>query len=172
MFTILFYIFLRIFISIIFCSRPITLGIWIFLRTFNLSLFISIFYPSWFSILLFLIYIGGLLVIFAYFITIEPNQHLEIIKIISITRFTNIFFYSLYSLSNITPIFLNPITYPPSLRSLLSINSIFILFFLVIILFLALIIVVKITYKHKAPLRPFSYVLPSTKIKSYNKNYK
>nr|AAF31690.1 NADH dehydrogenase subunit 6 [Helobdella robusta] len=38
----------------------------------------ALFLSSWYSFLIYLIYIGGMLIMFAYFVALSPNEHLKI----------------------------------------------------------------------------------------------
>jgi len=154
---------LIIFINLILCLNPLTLGIWIFITALMLSIFINLLTPRWVPILLFLIYIGGIIVIFSYFIAIEPNQNLNIIKLIIILTISILYF--LITIPNHLIIH-TPFHSTLNSSFLLINHNIFILILLTILLFLALIVVVKISWTKKTPLRPFNYVIPLTKIPS------
>lgn len=142
-------------------STPINIGLWIILSTLVISTTISIFISSWWALILFLIYIGGLLVIFAYFVSIQPNQQIKIIKIILILIITTLLFIPLTSSYSI-PI-THEHTFISSIIEILDPANIQILLLLATVLFLALIAVVKITNIYIGPLRPFKYVFTFTK---------
>lgn len=138
-------------------STPLLLGLWILLYSLLISALTAISTSSWFGLILFIIYIGGILVIFAYFAALSPNQT-YISPILSLTLPTSIIIFFMYL--NRTKIHL----FTPShiFLSYTKINTIIytqeqapILVFLVILLLLALILVVKITKHTRGPLRPF-----------------
>ena len=150
-------------ISVIFSSSPLTLGVWVILISLLITLFLCSLTTSWFTFLIFLIYIGGLLVIFSYFVAIQPNQHLGMLKMIAMSVVSRFYLYSLSAPIIRLPHRLSLLT--PSLRIVISSPTIFIIILMAISLFLALIVVVKITYSTKAPLRPYSsYVQTYSKI--------
>ena len=170
----IFYIFPIIITSlascIIFSISPLTLGLWIIIITLSISIFFSYFILSWFALILFLIYVGGLLVIFSYFVAIQPNQQLGFIKIITISITSLIYFSMLRKKFFIIDYKINNLFLDPSI--IITNHYYIIILFLVIVLFLALIAVVKITFSSKSPLRPFLYVFSNTKIPPINKKLK
>lgn len=138
-------------ISIIINRSPISLGVWILILSIIISLICRRYLFSWFGYITFLIYIGGLLVIFSYFAAIQPNQHINI---------STPFSFFILSCINL------PINMYPVLLDLFRkrrwwvscifyINNVSIILILGLILFLAIIRVVKITSSNLAPLRPF-----------------
>lgn len=144
-------------LTLLFTPTPITLGALILILAFQLSLYIALISSTWFAFLLFLIYIGGLLVIFSYFIALSPNHPISLTQPISLFFIT--LFTSLLILSITLPI-LSPLAiYKPHFTSLLNLfttKNLPLLLFLTLILFFALILVVKIRLRSSGPLRPFS----------------
>lgn len=154
-FLILFSISLLLSVSLI--NTPLTIGFIIFLLTIVIRIILNLVFSSWLGIRVVLIYIGGLLVIFSYFIAINPNLKLRL-SIVAMRMSLSFFVLSIFwfSLQNI---FLRaPINYNIIISSVISTKNMWIIFFLVISLFIALIAVVKITSLKSGPLRPFSYV--------------
>jgi len=121
-----------IFISI----TPLELGLNILLLALILTWNYANLLSSWYAFLIFLIYVGGILVIFAYFVALVPNQQqswkLKYSLLFIPIRTTNFQVSYLY-VSHTTPI----------------------LFLLIVALLTCMIIVVKITLRTKGPLRPF-----------------
>lgn len=70
-------IFLRFSLTIAFIlpliSQPLRLGLVVILSTLFICLLAGLFFSSWYAYILFLIYVGGLLVIFIYVATLIPN---------------------------------------------------------------------------------------------------
>lgn len=136
-------------------NSPIILGLWILLLALTGSVFLSISITSWLRIFIFLIYVGGLLIIFSYFVALSPNQYVSLKY--PITLFTATVFI-------IAPIFLLPISLNTeiskplfgSMSYLLHLNNIPIFCVIGLTLFLALVAVVKIRGGSSAPLRPYS----------------
>ena len=54
-------------------SQPLSLGLAIIVSTIFICIMIAFYLSSWYGFILFLIYVGGLLVIFAYVATLSPN---------------------------------------------------------------------------------------------------
>ncbi len=132
---------------------PLVLGTWILLITFTFSALISLTMSSWIRIIIILIYVGGLNVLFAYFIAIIPNQHLFTKPLL--TSAGRIFIIS-YTNFKLLPPTLIHIPQSNLLITKILMNSDSTIFLLLaLILFLALIAVVKIANRHRGPLRPF-----------------
>lgn len=54
-------------------GQPLSLGLAIIVSTFFICVLTAIYLSSWYGFILFLIYVGGLLVMFAYVATLSPN---------------------------------------------------------------------------------------------------
>nr|QGZ09950.1 NADH dehydrogenase subunit 6 [Eisenia nordenskioldi nordenskioldi] len=136
-------------------STPIILGVNILIMALLLSAVFASFISSWFAFLMFLIYIGGMLVMFAYFLALTPNQQMT---------YSNNLLYSLISMITFTAL-----TYTINIKvpSMLEFYQGYILLYLkttapfliilALILFFTMVIVVKLTTRSKGPLRPFMY---------------
>ena len=141
-------------LSLVITTSPLVLGVWILLLSILVSVLCRTTFSSWFGLIMFLIYIGGMLVIFAYFAAIQPNQQFNI-KL-------PLFFILLSSINlpiNIYPVLVN-LFFDNRwwISSLFYIYNISVVVLLGFVLFLALICVVKITTLKMAPLRPYNYV--------------
>nr|AAK82361.1 NADH dehydrogenase subunit 6 [Phascolopsis gouldii] len=152
--------FLSIFCALIaalpLAASPLFLGSWILMLGMSTATLLSLLLSPWMGMITALIYISGVNVLFAYFVASAPNHHLSsnymhnttsmaFILIFLTLLLTPMNFSLLYiptSLSLITKLF----TFPHSLMLLT----------LAIILFIALIAVVKVASRHYGPLRPFS----------------
>lgn len=156
--------------SLCLASTPIMLGINILIMSLLLSVVFASFIRSWFAFLIFLIYVGGMLVIFAYFLALTPNQQIPdsnnlLYGIISILTFR--------VLTYITNINIPPIReFHQGNTTLYLLNTAPFIILLAIILLLTIIIVVKLTTRSKGPLRPFNnYVQTYTNHSPSNQNY-
>ena len=101
-----------------------------------------------------MVYVGGLNVLFAYFVAIAPNQYF--------------FFFNLFCSVAIlfSSCFISFLLYPLHFRLIdrrvVDVLKLFfgvdrsILFFLAVVLFLALVMVVKIASRYEGALRPFN----------------
>lgn len=137
-------------------TTPIILGINILSMALLLSVTLASSIRSWYAFLVFLIYIGGILVIFAYFLALSPNQQIpttsNIIYIV-LTLLTLV----VVAIVTDTKVFIAQETFQDRIY-LYSVGTAPILILLAVILLLTIIIVVKLTNRSSGPLRPFSYV--------------
>jgi NADH-ubiquinone oxidoreductase chain 6 len=139
--------------SIYILSNPLSIGLAILLIALIISAIFALSITSWLSFLIFLIYVGGILVLFSYFVAITPNQTLPAIytSIILIASIIPIYLVT-KKLSLAPPIFL----LSNHKINILYINSTtWTLIILATLLLITIIIVVKITINFKGPLRPF-----------------
>ena len=141
-------------------KNPLSLLLLIIIIRLTLAAIFSIALSSWYSFLIFLIYVRGILVIFAYFAATTPNQPISIKSTL-----INILFISI-------PVFLFSIKreHFPIIKNIeLQLSYIyeaqngFILISITLILLLTIIIIVKLTKHSKGPIRSFSYVPTITK---------
>lgn len=141
--------------SIILSSSPLTIGLWVLLLALSLAAVVTSTISPWFGLTIFLIYVGGILVIFAYFAALTPNQPHEMLKILLTLLFT-ITLITLPSLllGNLSQSFASYCLSKPELTIIAPwTSSVFII--VVIILFFILVSVVKVADIFKGPLRPF-----------------
>ena len=145
-------------------AQPLSLGLAIIVSTLLICSLTRIMLSSWYGYILFLIYVGGLLVIFAYVAALSPNLLFGrgsplLFFIILLIPLTIIFyFFPIKDFSIVTSI--NTYSELKYLKrygtELVSPESVSILIGLGIILLLNLIVVVKICYYQHASLRPFN----------------
>nr|AVW86220.1 NADH dehydrogenase subunit 6 [Euthalenessa festiva] len=144
--------------SIMLASSPLSLGLWVLSLALAISCMIAFMFSSWFAMIIFLIYIGGMLVMFAYFTALMPNQPLEMLKMISALGFTLLpISVSIFPLNSLNPISFSNYTITPTL-ALYYPSNIPILLFMALVLFFILVAVVKVANIFSGPLRPFNYV--------------
>lgn len=143
-------------LSLVLASSPLFLGLWVLLLALRVSLLLGLTTASWLGLFIFLIYVGGLLVIFAYFVALAPNQIIEA-KIMLILRVATYFrlTFILYPNFIILASDFSYLTQTPII-ALFSFSNIRIFLFLALVLFFALVAVVKIRTIVSGPLRPFS----------------
>lgn len=137
-------------------TTPIILGINILAMALLLSATLATSIRSWYAFLVFLIYVGGMLVMFAYFLALTPNQQIPTTRnavYISITLTT----LALVAGVTDTKVFISQEIWQDNMY-LYSINTTPILIILALVLLLTIIIVVKLTNRSGGPLRPFNYV--------------
>lgn len=145
---------LSISISIIITSTPLAIGLWVLILALISSFATSSILFSWYGFIIFLIYIGGILVIFAYFMAIQPNHQLRLSGP-SAAALTTLFALLLVGLPE-SILHSSPTSF--WITTLYNINNIPIILLLALVLFLALLVVVKVSSFFIGPLRPFIYV--------------
>nr|YP_009912345.1 NADH dehydrogenase subunit 6 [Cyclograpsus intermedius]QLD96864.1 NADH dehydrogenase subunit 6 [Cyclograpsus intermedius] len=150
-------------------SHPLAMGLMLFIQTVLVSITIGVSnFSFWFSYILFLVFLGGMLVLFIYIASLASNEPFSF----SLTTFS--FFLLLTSLLIFILFLLDPLTITPNSTSLSSsslkytISTPFIInwiyntpsmiftIFIVSYLLLMLIVVVKIVNLFKGPLRLLS----------------
>lgn len=142
-----------LFFSCIIALSPINLGITVLLIALLISISLSILTSRWFGFIIFIIYVGGILVIFAYFAALQPNQITTTWGWIITPSFFTIIITAFFQNNSI----ITTLTTPNTIEIYHITNSILPIL-LALILFLALVIVVKTAHADEGPLRPFSYV--------------
>lgn len=134
-------------------SSPLLIGLWVLILAFRLSAWIGVLGIRWFGLILFLVYIGGILVIFIYFVAITPNQQHEL-KIFYVIPIIFFLFLIIVLLGDLFGSFSKVISFNRE-NIIFSISHGFRLIFIFIMLFVGLVIVVKVTNRISGPLRPF-----------------
>nr|BDQ43555.1 NADH dehydrogenase subunit 6 [Amynthas sp. CS029] len=135
-------------------TTPIMLGINILAMALLLSATLATSMSSWYAFLVFLIYVGGMLVMFAYFLALTPNQQMPT---------TSNILYMLVTLITLTTVAMiteTKVSIPQEFYQdnmyLYSTNTAPLLIVLALILLLTMVIVVKLTNRSSGPLRPFN----------------
>ena len=140
--------------SLFLASRPLTLGLSILILALSTAIAITIPTTSWFGIITFLIYVGGIIVIFSYFTALSPNQHLNIWLMLKSSIITLLILIPRTLQFNATTLSINSLS--PRLNLIYINTNIFLLLFFGAVLFFTLVAVVKISRQEIAPLRPFN----------------
>ena len=144
-------------------AQPLRLGLVIIVLTLIICCLRALLISSWYGYILFLIYVGGLLVIFAYVAALSPNVLFRggypvLLFTIIIPLFSIIFYlYPFIDLNSLNysrgyTDYVNLKTYGVEL---VSPDIISVLIGLGLILLINLVVVVKICYYQHASLRPF-----------------
>lgn len=141
-------------VTMLTCTNPFSIAITILLTALITSRLYAALHSSWLSFLLFLIYVGGILVIFSYFLAITPNQqkfnnYSIFIPFISMLLFIIIFILTVDSWTSYIPIL-------PQLTTIIfttfNLSSLIIL---VVVLLFTIVVVIKTCKLEKGPLRSF-----------------
>nr|BDQ44088.1 NADH dehydrogenase subunit 6 [Amynthas yunoshimensis] len=135
-------------------TTPIMLGINILIMALLLSVTLASSMSSWYAFLVFLIYVGGMLVMFAYFLALAPNQQMPTKSNIIYVVATLIILMGVALVTD-TEIFI-PQEMNQNNTYLYSMGTAPILILLALILLLTMVIVVKLTNRSGGPLRPFN----------------
>jgi len=149
-FWFLFFLSIRFFLL----DSIILVGSFSFFFSLIICILISRVFSTWFAAIVVIVYVGGLLVIFSYFLAVSPNQTVN-------SRYSN--FLSCLVLSFLA-FFLNLSVFycPVSLGGVLGADYLFssdsgsIFIFFVLFLLFCLFCVVSIVQLCEGPLRPFS----------------
>nr|UFP05760.1 NADH dehydrogenase subunit 6 [Hycleus scutellatus] len=148
----------------IFLNHPLSMGMVLLLQTTLISLISGqLCLNYWFSYILFLIMIGGMLILFIYMTSIASNEKFSMkmtlltftIMMIMMSIFLSFFMnYPIdsYMKNELTSLETLPLNF--SMIKFISFPMYLILTFMVIYLFLALIAIVKIINRKQGPLRP------------------
>nr|YP_009773372.1 NADH dehydrogenase subunit 6 [Nierstraszella lineata]QIZ12583.1 NADH dehydrogenase subunit 6 [Nierstraszella lineata] len=146
-----------------FLTQPISLGVNILIGVLSLSLCVVLFAGSWFAFILILVYLGGLLVVFAYMITLVPNVVFKTFRIAVLQMIFMVVYMCCILMLDMKSMLKGHMVenFPwvsnqndTGLVITFSFNSV-ILISTAMVLLLALICVVKICFLKKGPLRPF-----------------
>nr|ATZ69828.1 NADH dehydrogenase subunit 6 [Conus trochulus]ATZ69920.1 NADH dehydrogenase subunit 6 [Conus trochulus]ATZ69998.1 NADH dehydrogenase subunit 6 [Conus trochulus]ATZ70960.1 NADH dehydrogenase subunit 6 [Conus trochulus] len=145
-------------------SQPLSLGLVIMVSTLFMCMVSGMTTSAWYGYILFLIYVGGLLVMFAYVAALSPNVLFGgLTPLFSLIMFSPIlfmFFYFYFFKDSSYLSFESSFSKLMYLKmygvELISPYMISILIGLGVILLINLIVVAKICYYQQASLRPFS----------------
>nr|WAB70226.1 NADH dehydrogenase subunit 6 [Athyma asura] len=172
----MFFSFLLISISILlyFINHPLTMGLLILIQTLLTCLISGMLINTyWFSYILFLVFLGGLLVLFIYVSSVASNElfkihfmskfsfiYMFIIMIFSILIKNNLiwmnFFFNDEMINFFNSILFFNNEYNFNLSKLYNKQNYFLMMMLIIYLFITLIAIVKITNIFFGPLRSFN----------------
>nr|BDQ43984.1 NADH dehydrogenase subunit 6 [Pheretima okutamaensis] len=136
------------------CTTPIMLGVNILIMALLLSVSLASSMSSWYAFLVFLIYVGGMLVMFAYFLALAPNQQMPTKSHMIYMVMTLLILTFVANITD-TKIFIPQEMHQDS-TYLYSMSTAPLLILLALILLLTMVIVVKLTNRSGGPLRPFN----------------
>nr|YP_009974932.1 NADH dehydrogenase subunit 6 [Perinereis cultrifera]QNJ33906.1 NADH dehydrogenase subunit 6 [Perinereis cultrifera] len=142
-------IIITLFISCMMSVSPINLGILIILVSLSIAIAMGVMSTGWFGLITFIIYVGGMLVMFAYFAALQPNQYITSWAWFMVPSFSLIITAIMWAMLSVSWL---P---QPSNPSQIYSNNLMLPIFMALILFLALIMVVKTSRADEGPLRPF-----------------
>nr|AJJ48403.1 NADH dehydrogenase subunit 6 [Radix sp. MOTU5] len=121
---------------------PVSLGGLLILISISFVVLISLMSSAWYGYLLFLIYIGGLLVLFIYMCMISSNTMLKVEMPQVILLFLFLSFYFSYSFSDLTYYFLGNSTFDSGMMMKMSVFLSLVIILLV--MFLAVVQIIKL----------------------------
>nr|WMY23794.1 NADH dehydrogenase subunit 6 [Aedes aegypti] len=154
-------------------KHPLAMGLMLLIQTFLTSLLTGMFVKTfWFSYVLFLIFMGGMLVLFIYVTSLSSNEMFSLsMKLFFLTLSMILMFivFSFFFDKSIISMFINNnemnnlfSTNSLMMEDLISLNKMYnfptnlITLLLINYLFLTLLVTVKITKKNYGPLRPMN----------------
>nr|YP_010528120.1 NADH dehydrogenase subunit 6 [Rhyzodiastes puetzi]UXW64222.1 NADH dehydrogenase subunit 6 [Rhyzodiastes puetzi] len=158
MYSLLLLLNLNLSIIFMFMKHPLSMGLMLFLQTIMISLIMGFFNITfWFSYIMFLIMIGGMLILFIYMTSLASNEKFSfssfLLIMLSILNLMLIMlYYPKLSYFNMNTFSINS-TFLNSLKFIFNLPINFITIMLMIYLLITLIIVIKITNLNQGPLR-------------------
>nr|YP_010713414.1 NADH dehydrogenase subunit 6 [Dinobdella ferox]WDA96089.1 NADH dehydrogenase subunit 6 [Dinobdella ferox] len=145
-----------LFLNLLMINSPIIMLMNILLISLNLAWLISLLYSSWYSFMIFLIYVGGMLIMFSYFVALNPNQYLKMKSMMYFFISMSIILLILFKLFFNKELFSNSYNY--MIDILYTTDFLPLLIYLILILLIMMLLVSKLVSFSKGPLRPFNYV--------------
>nr|YP_010277819.1 NADH dehydrogenase subunit 6 [Neripteron violaceum]UHY94496.1 NADH dehydrogenase subunit 6 [Neripteron violaceum] len=144
--------------------QPLSLGLCIMGISLFWCVLLGLTYSSWFSYVLFLIYVGGLLVMFVYVAALAPNTLFSSLKsLVGITTVSALLFpmILIYTPKDLSFLYdnLSLEYYSENMKTgilMISSSNISMLIGLGLILLMNLLAVVKVCYYQQGPLRPYN----------------
>nr|YP_009371245.1 NADH dehydrogenase subunit 6 [Ozobranchus jantseanus]ARR75366.1 NADH dehydrogenase subunit 6 [Ozobranchus jantseanus] len=148
---------LSLIITALTLSSPILMAFNIMLTALSLVVNVSFMASSWYSMMIFLIYIGAMLVMFAYFVAITPNQGIKSKTYIFTLLVTYVTIYLVSNMMINDSTMMEPLTINTNFDAteMYNINFMPMFIMLILVLLFMMLIVVKLVYTSKGPLRPF-----------------
>uniref|UniRef100_A0A903V479 NADH-ubiquinone oxidoreductase chain 6 n=1 Tax=Aedes aegypti TaxID=7159 RepID=A0A903V479_AEDAE len=154
-------------------KHPLAMGLMLLIQTFLTSLLTGMFVKTfWFSYVLFLIFMGGMLVLFIYVTSLSSNEMFSLsmkLFFLSLSMILMFIVFSFFFDKSIISMFINNnemnnlfSTNSLMMEDLISLNKMYnfptnlITLLLINYLFLTLLVTVKITKKNYGPLRPMN----------------
>nr|AHG06429.1 NADH dehydrogenase subunit 6 [Nemertopsis sp. WYS-2013] len=131
-------------------QQPLGLGGVLLCISFMVSVYLSFVYSSWYSFSLFLIYVGGMLVLFGYVMVLVPNFVFSFKGLMIFFSF--FFFFFFFSSKGEVFSFFFDFSF-----SFFCISNFYLYLGLAVILFIGLISVSKICFFQAGALRPFYF---------------
>nr|YP_010713440.1 NADH dehydrogenase subunit 6 [Mooreobdella quaternaria]WDA96115.1 NADH dehydrogenase subunit 6 [Mooreobdella quaternaria] len=139
-------------------NTPVLILFNILMMALSIAWMTGLMYSSWYSFLIFLIYIGGMMVMFSYFVAISPNQYMKIKSTVIMMMMTLLMISSPIMMKynnnnkqyNNNNMFDTLYLYDPNMTPMLL--------FMMLLLLMMMLLVVKMINLSKGPLRPFMYV--------------
>nr|YP_010262143.1 NADH dehydrogenase subunit 6 [Esanthelphusa keyini (nom. nud.)]UIB42750.1 NADH dehydrogenase subunit 6 [Esanthelphusa keyini (nom. nud.)] len=148
-----------------FLNHPLSMGLTLLVQTIIISIFVGFFtFSFWFSYILFLIFLGGLLVLFIYVASLASNEKFSFslstmsimttFLVIMMTLYMSLDLILIPNLSNLSTSSIFPLISTQFFMSwIFNYPSVYFTIMIILYLLLTLIVVVKITNLVKSPLR-------------------
>nr|AML25829.1 NADH dehydrogenase subunit 6 [Staphylinidae sp. BMNH 1274145] len=149
-------------LMLIFFSHPMSMGLVLLTQTIIISIYTGMMNSNyWFSYVLFLIMIGGMLVLFTYMTSVASNEKFkfsnQLMLLFIILMILSLIMYmmdpKMITLMNFSNNFMNSYDYKINMSKFFNWPSSLILFMMIIYLFITLIAIVKLTSIKTGPLR-------------------
>nr|YP_010584274.1 NADH dehydrogenase subunit 6 [Paracanthobdella livanowi]UZT67763.1 NADH dehydrogenase subunit 6 [Paracanthobdella livanowi] len=149
-------ILLALFFSLMVSYNPLLMSINILFSALIMTYLFSSIFSSWYAFMIFLIYIGGMMVMFTYFTAMSPNQNMNLTNNLKlIMLLLSLILISTFMLKFDPPSFFK-LTF--NSQGFYSASKVITLMMLINLLLLSMVLIVKIINLSKGPFRPFNYV--------------
>nr|YP_009307964.1 NADH dehydrogenase subunit 6 [Typosyllis antoni]AOR87149.1 NADH dehydrogenase subunit 6 [Typosyllis antoni] len=135
--------------------NPLPLGMYILSMSLIMTMLMCLTTSSWMAMSVFLIYIGGLLILFSYFLSIQPNQFTTI-STFTLTSLILLLMFKASTTKFYLPQMMSFNSHTLSIPFMMFSKNLPFIIIITSILLMILIVVVKITISKSGPLRPFS----------------
>nr|UPX88444.1 NADH dehydrogenase subunit 6 [Oreodytes sanmarkii] len=158
-------------IMFLFLNHPLSMGMILMMQTITIALITGFYsYSLWFSYILFLIMVGGMLILFIYMTSLASNEKFKLsnklLFLMMITMLTSLLMLTIMDMNLLNIMFKNPNTSElinnlnmfknenlNSLKMMYNKPNFIITILMINYLFLTLVAVVKITKSNSGPLR-------------------
>nr|WDW26458.1 NADH dehydrogenase subunit 6 [Branchinella kugenumaensis] len=136
----------------LFLNHPLSFALSLFVQTLLICLIISQ-VSYWVPLILFLIFLGGILVMFMYVASLSSNEKFSFdISSFMIVMVSSSIFYLMMEKN---PTIINEENFVEQIESIINLSSSLMYIFMTIYLFLALILIVEFLNMNKKPLRSY-----------------
>nr|AML26225.1 NADH dehydrogenase subunit 6 [Scirtidae sp. BMNH 1274304] len=134
-------------------KHPMSMGLMLLIQTINISLMIGMMMNNfWFSYILFLIMIGGLMILFMYMTSVAANEKFKFNPMLIMPMVITMIMF-MFQVKNFNSLKLNMHKMDLIINKFLNFPMNLLMIMLIIYLLITMIVIVKITFINYGPLR-------------------